>query len=110
VLTVSFLSTGANDTTGLETARALHMTGAKTFITTRSAEKSAVAVQSIIDSNGGERGGIHAITMELGDLSSVRSAAKEFLSRSDNLNILICNAGEYNLFLDLPEFSFDAGL
>ncbi len=70
------------------------MTGARTFITTRSDEKSAVAVKSIIDSNGGERGGIEAITMELSDLSSVRSAAKEFLSRSDNLNILVCNAGQ----------------
>jgi NAD(P)-dependent dehydrogenase (short-subunit alcohol dehydrogenase family) len=65
------------------------------FITTRSAEKSAIAVRSIIESNGGEKGGIEGVTMELGDLSSVRNAAKEFLSRSDNLNILICNAGEY---------------
>jgi NAD(P)-dependent dehydrogenase (short-subunit alcohol dehydrogenase family) len=98
VLIFSFLSTGANDTTGLETARALHLTGAKIFITTRSATKSAAAIKSIIDSNGGERGGIEAITMELGDLSSVRNAAKEFLSRSDKLNILICNAGGYHLF------------
>jgi hypothetical protein len=47
--------------------------------------------------------------MELGDLSSVRSAAKEFLLRSENLNILVCNAGEYQLFLDLPDFAFDDG-
>lgn len=93
VLIFLFLNTGANDTTGLETARALHLTGAKIFITTRSATKSAAAIKSIIDSNGGERGGIEAITMELGDLSSVRHAAKEFLSRSDKLNILTCNAG-----------------
>lgn len=88
------LVTGANDTTGLETARAIHMTGARVFITTRSAEKSAQSVQSIIDSNGGEKGGIEAITMELGDLSSVRNAAKEFLAKSDKLNILVCNAGK----------------
>jgi len=50
------LVTGANEMTGLETARALHLTGARVFITTRSAEKSAAAIQSIIDSNGGERG------------------------------------------------------
>jgi NAD(P)-dependent dehydrogenase (short-subunit alcohol dehydrogenase family) len=88
------LITGANDTTGLETARALHRTGARVFITTRSVEKSAMAVRSIIESNGGAKGGIEGITMELGDLSSVRNAAKEFRSRSDKLNILICNAGE----------------
>jgi NAD(P)-dependent dehydrogenase (short-subunit alcohol dehydrogenase family) len=94
LLTLSLPSTGANDTTGLETARALHLTGCKTFITTRSAEKGTVAVQSVVNSNGGEKGGIEAITMELGDLSSVRNAAREFLSRSKNLNILICNAGK----------------
>ncbi len=88
------LVTGANDTTGLETARALHLTGARVIITTRSTEKSAIAVQSIIDSNGGKKGGIEGITMELGDLSSVRNAAREFLSGSDKLNILVCNAGE----------------
>ncbi|KAN0110274.1 NAD(P)-binding protein [Hyaloscypha variabilis] len=87
------LVTGANDTTGLETARALHLTGARTFLTTRSAEKGAVAVRSIIDSNGGEKAGVEAITMELGDLSSVRNAAKEFMSRSESLNVLVCNAG-----------------
>ena len=98
------LVTGANDTTGLETARALHMTGARVFITTRSVEKNATAVQSIINSNGGEKGGIEAITMELGDLSSVRTAAKEFLSRSDKLNILVCNAGNQNsVFWEMSE-------
>jgi NADPH:quinone reductase-like Zn-dependent oxidoreductase len=51
----TILVTGANDTTGLETARALHMTGARVFITARSAEKGIKAVESIIDSNGGEK-------------------------------------------------------
>jgi NAD(P)-dependent dehydrogenase (short-subunit alcohol dehydrogenase family) len=85
--------TGANDTTGLETARALYMTGSRVFITTRTVETNTTAVQSIINRNGGEKGRIEAITMELGDLSSVRTAANEFLSRSDKLNILVCNAG-----------------
>jgi NAD(P)-dependent dehydrogenase (short-subunit alcohol dehydrogenase family) len=94
MLTISLPSTGANNTTGFETARALHLTGARTFLTTRSAEKGAIAVQSIIDSNGGEKAGVEAITMELGDLSSVRNAAGEFTSRSKSLNVLVCNAGE----------------
>jgi len=92
----TFIVTGANDTTGLETARALHLTGARVFITTRSAEKSAQALKSIIESNGGEKGGIEGITLELGNLSSVRAAAKEFLSKSDKLNVLVCNAGISN--------------
>ncbi len=109
VLIFLFLSTGANDTTGLETARVLHLTGAKIFITTRSVTKSAAAIKSIIDSNGGERGGIEAITMELGDLSSVRNAAEEFLSRSNKLNVLICNAGGHHPFLDMSDISLEAG-
>ncbi|RFU28710.1 hypothetical protein B7463_g7606, partial [Scytalidium lignicola] len=90
-----FLVTGANDTTGLETARALHMTGARVFITTRSEEKSAKSVKNILESNGGPKGGIEAITMELGDLNSVRKAAKELLSKSDTLNAIICNAATF---------------
>lgn len=90
----TFLVTGANDTTGLETARALHMTGARVFITTRNAEKSKKSVEDIISTNG-VKGGIEAITMELGDLTSVRNAANEFLSKSDKLNGLICNAGSF---------------
>jgi NAD(P)-dependent dehydrogenase (short-subunit alcohol dehydrogenase family) len=93
----TFLVTGANDTTGLETARALHMTGARIFITTRSPEKSAQAIKSIIESNRGEKGGIEALTMELGDLVSVKNAAKEFLAKSNRLNVLVCNAGIYNI-------------
>jgi NAD(P)-dependent dehydrogenase (short-subunit alcohol dehydrogenase family) len=88
------LVTGANDATGLETARALHMTGAHVFITTRSTEKGDKAVQSIIESNGGKKGGIESINMELSDLASVRAAADDFLSRSNKLNILVCNAGK----------------
>ncbi|KAE9372113.1 NAD(P)-binding protein [Stipitochalara longipes BDJ] len=101
------LVTGANDTTGLETARALHLTGARTFLTTRSAEKGAVAVQSIIDSNGGEKAGVEAITMELSDLSSVRNAAREFMSRSKSLNILVCNAGVLAQNFDRTKDNFE---
>jgi NADPH:quinone reductase-like Zn-dependent oxidoreductase len=59
------LVTGANGTTGLETARALHMTGARVFITTRTVEKNTTAVQSIVDSNGGEKGGLRRLLWSL---------------------------------------------
>ena len=88
------LVTGANDTTGLEIARALHRAGLRVFLTTRSDEKGDMAVRSIMESNGGEKSGVESITMELSDLTSVRRAAEEFLSKSDKLNILVCNAGE----------------
>ncbi|KAM0248823.1 hypothetical protein ACHAQJ_009309 [Trichoderma viride] len=103
----AFLVTGANDTTGLETARALHATGARVIITTRSADKSARSIQSIIESNGGVKGGLEAVTMELGDLASVRNAAKEILAKSPRLNGLICNAGVLALVQASTKDGFD---
>jgi NAD(P)-dependent dehydrogenase (short-subunit alcohol dehydrogenase family) len=102
-----YLVTGANDTTGLETARALHMTGAKIFITTRSDEKNKKSVESISASNGGVKGGIEAIKMELGDLESVRRAAKTFLQKSERLDGLICNAGTFPQTLSRTKDGFE---
>lgn len=103
-----YLVTGANDTTGLETARALHMTGARVFITTRSQEKNQASVRSIVTSNGGIKGGIEAITMELGNIQSVRAAAKEFLSKSERLDGLICNAGTFPQILTRTVDGFES--
>lgn len=89
------LITGGNEGCGLEAARALHMTGAKIFITTRSSEKSEAAVRSIKESSGGERGGIESLTMQLDDLESVKATAHEFLQKSDRLDILVCIAGKF---------------
>ena len=90
----TILITGGAQTSGLETARALHMTGAKIFITARNPEKGDQAIESIVKSNGGLRGGIEALTMDLSDLESVKAAAQAFLRKSDKLNILVCSAGE----------------
>ena len=92
----TILITGGNEGCGLEAARALHMTGAKIFLTTRSPEKSEAAVRSIMKSNGGERGGIEALTMHLDDLESVQATAHEFLQKSDRLDILVCSAGMFS--------------
>ncbi len=66
-------------------------------------------MRSIIDSNGGEKAGVEAITMELGDLSSVKNAAKEFMSRSESLNVLVCNAGKQPSIRNVPD-GLDVGL
>lgn len=84
--------TGCTAGLGIETARALHATGAKLFLTVRSKEKGETVIQDIIKTSRG-RGSIELILMDLSSLSSIRSAAADFLSRSDKLNVLVDNAG-----------------
>jgi NAD(P)-dependent dehydrogenase (short-subunit alcohol dehydrogenase family) len=84
--------TGCTAGLGIETARALHATGAKLFLTVRNMEKGEAVVQDILKTSQG-KGIIELILMDLSNLSSVKSAAAGFLSRSDKLNLLINNAG-----------------
>ncbi|KAK2002132.1 short chain dehydrogenase [Colletotrichum falcatum] len=88
------LITGANTGIGLETARAVHATGATLFLTARDSTKAQQAVDGVKNGPGPKSDApVHAIELRLDSLASVRSAAKEFLSRSDRLNVLILNAG-----------------
>lgn len=84
--------TGCSAGLGIETAKALHATGAKLFLTVRNKEKGEAIMRDIIKTSQG-KGSIELINMDLSNLSSVRSAAADFLSRSDKLNVLIVNAG-----------------
>jgi NAD(P)-dependent dehydrogenase (short-subunit alcohol dehydrogenase family) len=86
------LITGSSAGLGLQTARALYLTGAKLFITVRDEKKGQKAIEAIVrDAPAGQK--VEVIYMDLGDFGSVHAAAKDFLSRSDKLNILINNAG-----------------
>ncbi|GME65234.1 Short-chain dehydrogenase/reductase SDR [Neofusicoccum parvum] len=84
--------TGANQGIGLETARALHATGATLYLGVRSIAKGEAAKASILSTSTGT-GPIHLIELSLDSLASVRTAAAAFLRRSPRLNILINNAG-----------------
>ncbi|PNS21631.1 hypothetical protein CAC42_990 [Sphaceloma murrayae] len=86
------LVTGANVGLGTETARALHATGARVFVTARTKEKVQPAIKDIM-STSPSKTPIEVVEMDLADLSSVRAGAASFLSRSSQLNVLITNAG-----------------
>ena len=86
------LITGGTAGLGTESARVLHMTGAKVFITARSAAKGKGTVKSINEAQP-EHPPVEYIDMDMNSLTSVRAAADEFRRRSDKLNILITNAG-----------------
>jgi len=87
------LITGGTGGLGLETAKALHLTGAKIFVTARSEEKGRAAVETISQYRKGSS--VEFIVMDLASLKSVRSAVADFSTRSSRLDILITNAGQY---------------
>ena len=87
------LITGGTAGLGAESARVLHQTGAKVFITGRDVAKGKRVAESIQAANP-ENPHIETIHMDHSSLDSVRSAAKEFLQKSGGrLNVLMANAG-----------------
>lgn len=83
-----FIVTGASSGIGIETGRALAATGGKVFLTVRDLKKGENACKSFL-----EPGRIELLHMDNNSLSSVREAAKTFLSKSNKLNVLVNNAG-----------------
>jgi retinol dehydrogenase 12 len=83
------LVTGANTGIGRVTAEELARRGAKVYLACRSEEKTRPVLDGI-RSNGGIA---EFISLDLGDLASVRSAAVKFLATGDPLHVLVNNAG-----------------
>ena len=87
---LNILITGCTSGIGIETARALYLTGANIFITARNTSKgNEVASQLSTDSSRP----VKVIEMSLDSFASIRKGAADFLSQTSKLNILINNAG-----------------
>ncbi|KAB8069503.1 hypothetical protein BDV29DRAFT_198659 [Aspergillus leporis] len=82
------LITGCSAGLGIETARALSATGATLYLAARDLEKAKKALGDLT-----KQPNVRLLTLDLSSLASVRACAKDFLSRSSRLNILINNAG-----------------
>jgi NAD(P)-dependent dehydrogenase (short-subunit alcohol dehydrogenase family) len=82
------LITGCSSGIGIETARALHATGATLYLTARNIDKIR---QMAPDLAGSPR--VHLLRLELGSLQAVHDFAKDFKSKTQMLNVLIANAG-----------------
>ena len=80
--------TGTSSSISIETARTLASTGARLFLTARDLTKYKTALAGFFNPDRIE---IVEIDQEL--LESVCSAAKQILSRTNKINILINNAG-----------------
>ena len=87
----TFLVTGGNTGIGRATATALAARGGRVYITSRSAEAGAAAVDAIKSAAGSQT--VWLLPLDLASLASVRDCAAAFLARDEPLHVLVNNAG-----------------
>jgi retinol dehydrogenase-12 len=83
------LITGANTGIGQVTASTLAQRGAEVYIACRSRAAGETAAQRIRAAGGN----VTLLSLDLGDLASVRACAADFLARGRPLHVLLNNAG-----------------
>jgi NAD(P)-dependent dehydrogenase (short-subunit alcohol dehydrogenase family) len=86
------LITGGTAGLGTESARVLQKNGAKVYITARTLEKGQKVASELNKANP-DSPAIEVVVADLSNLQSVRDGAKDFLARSNKLNVLLNNAG-----------------
>jgi NAD(P)-dependent dehydrogenase (short-subunit alcohol dehydrogenase family) len=87
----TFLITGGNTGIGLATATELARRGGRVYVACRSEARGSHAVASIVAATGNAQ--VSYLPLDLADLGSVHSCAKEFLATGQPLHVLINNAG-----------------
>lgn len=87
----TFLISGANTGIGKETARALAARGARLYLACRSEASGQRAIEEIAAQTGNRS--LELLSLDLGDLESVRRCAEAFLATGQPLQVLINNAG-----------------
>jgi NAD(P)-dependent dehydrogenase (short-subunit alcohol dehydrogenase family) len=86
-----FIVTGANTGIGKVAATDFAKRGAHVFLACRSADKTQPVVDEIKRATGNDK--VEFLALDLGDLTSVRTAAATFLARNLPLHVLVNNAG-----------------
>lgn len=97
----SVVITGCSSGIGVETARALYETGATLYLTARDVTRLESVIEDIIASSQAYKAAVEdqkpprpvAVEIHLDSLESVRKGAKAINSQTDNVHILINNAG-----------------
>ena len=89
----TYIVTGSNSGVGFETAQQLVKQGAHVVMACRRPEAAEQARASFTDTKGTSE----VIPCDLADLESVRSFVKEYKSKHNQLDGLMCNAGMVNM-------------
>jgi len=87
----TFLVTGANTGIGRATTDALAGRGATVYMACRSETKARPVRDEIAAASGNDN--LHLLSLDLGDLASVRACADAFLQTGAPLHVLVNNAG-----------------
>ncbi|KAM0327371.1 hypothetical protein ACHAPQ_007423 [Fusarium lateritium] len=93
------LVTGVSSGIGIETARALATTGVKLFLTARNLDKAKQALADFWDPDQME-----LVHLELDSMDSVQAAARNILSKVEEISIYVANAG----VMAIPELTLTA--
>ena len=86
----TYLITGANTGAGFQATRILLSKGANVVMLNRNRNKSVLAITKLKDEFG-SGANVSFITLDLADLTSVRTACTEILIKVPQINALICN-------------------
>ena len=85
--------TGSSTGVGKELAQILYAKNAKVYVAARSEEKALKAIESIVAAFPDSKGSLVFLHLDLGDLTTIKKSAEDFLSKETKLDVLWNNAG-----------------
>ncbi|KAI1498029.1 hypothetical protein F5X99DRAFT_412492 [Biscogniauxia marginata] len=85
--------TGGASGVGFELSRILYRKNATVYIAARSTEKINKAISTIKKEYGNSLGMLNSLLVDLADLTTIKPAAEQFMSREGRLDVLFHNAG-----------------
>jgi len=88
-----YIVTGSNTGVGKELARMLYSANAKVYIATRSEERALKAIEDIKVAVPTSTGALVFLSLDLGDLTTIKASAEKFLAAEEKLHVLWNNAG-----------------
>jgi len=91
-----YIITGASSGIGIELAKILYSKDAKIYMAARSKPKALSAITAIKTLFPNSSGTLEFLSLDLADLTTIKSSAQEFLSKEKRLDILFNNAGVMN--------------
>ncbi|KAL9107244.1 MAG: hypothetical protein Q9227_007868 [Pyrenula ochraceoflavens] len=88
-----YIVTGGSSGVGKEVAQILYAKNGKVYVAARSESKIKDAISDIKSKVKESSGDIVPLLLDLGDLTTIKKSANEFLSKEDRLDVLFNNAG-----------------
>ncbi|KAG5297429.1 short-chain dehydrogenase [Histoplasma ohiense] len=88
-----YIVTGSNTGVGKALAQILFSKNARVYIAARSEEKANKAIGEISQANPNSTGELAFLSLDLSDLTVIKSSAESFLAKENKLHVLFNNAG-----------------